>query len=294
MKFAIHYTNLFRHYDEVDEVLFDFKDINRDQIVDFLPSIVKKDNQKIILNISAIENETIPDILPYLLKLKSIHSNFLVQIDLVTQKDIVELLKDNNLEFMFINYCNNYELFYSMINLGAKDIYIVEALAFDLESLQKIREEKKIRFRILPDIAQSAVGSATAIPEITKFWVRPEDIELYEKYVDVFELVHIDERQSVTYEIYKQQQWLGDLSDLILDLNLEINNINLNPRFAFNRIGCRKKCMLEKCNLCQEIYNLSKKFEEAGISIIKEKKKSEIPQEEKEKLLQSLKAKNNL
>ena len=289
MQFAIHYTNLFRHYNDIDEVIFDFQDLNRDQIVDFIPTIVKNDNQKIIVNISYIEEYNIEDVLPYLMKLKSIHPNLLIQIDFIKQKHFIELLNDNNIDFMFSNYCNNYDTFYSMINLGAKEVYVVEILAFDLKSLQEIRKEKNIKLRIIPDIAQSAGGTRTTIPEITKFWVRPEDVELYEKYVDIFELIHIDKSQSIIYEIYKQQQWKGNVQDIILDLDLKINNDNIAPRFGQYRINCRKKCMLNKCNLCEEIYNLAEKFDMADISIVKTKKKEPLTKKEKIKLIQSIK-----
>lgn len=287
MQFAIHYTNSFRYYDEIDEVIFDYQDINKKNIVDFIPTIVKKETQKAIINISLVDNIT--EIIPYLVKLKSIHPNILIQIDLREQQEYIPILKDNKLDFMFSNYCNNYDVFYSMRKLGAKDIYIVESLAFDLLSLSDLTDIYGTRIRVFPDIAQSARGTRSLIPEETKFWIRPEDVELYEKYVDVFEICRTDSRQSVVYEIYKQQQWRGKINDLILDLNLNINNTNIDPHFGQHRINCRKKCMIGKCNLCSEICELAKKFNLAGIEIIKDKKERKMTEQEKEKLVETLK-----
>lgn len=285
MYYAVHYHRSFRHFDEIDEVVFDYQ--GTEAIVDYVPKILKKQEQKAVINLSKIEQ--IENVIPFINKLKTIHPNILTQIDFFSQKGYIELLNDNNIDFMFSTLAKDYETLYSMIDLGAKEVYLVEFLCFCLKNLQELRKEKNIKFRVFPDIAQSAKGTTRIIPEITKFWIRPEDTELYEQYIDTFELCRLDDRQSVIYEIYKRQQWFGKVNDIILDLDITVENTNLDPRFGRERINCGKRCTYGRCNLCQEMQNLALRFNVAGISIEKKKKKNEISQEDKEILMDKLK-----
>lgn len=284
MRYAIFYNKSFRYFSEVDEIIFEYSGVG--DIVKFVTEKFKE-NQRAIINVTKIEN--IENIIPYLNKLSKEHSNFIIQINMFTQKKYIELLKDNNINYMFANFATNLDTFFSMVNLEAKDIYIVEELAFNLKNLQDVRKKYNINFRLIPDVAQSAKGTSYTIPSITKFFIRPEDIEEYEKYIDVIEIYRQDDRQSVIYEIYKKQQWLGQLEDIILDLDVELNNTNIAPHFGRERINCGKRCMFEKCNLCLEIQNLANRFQLTDISIIKKKKKSEISSTEKEEILKSIK-----
>lgn len=279
MRYAVNYNANFRYFDQVDEVVFDYK--GSESIVDFIPKILKRQEQKAIINLCEIEN--IKEIIPYLNKLKQVHVNIMVQIDYIKQRDIIELLKDNKIDFMFKNFAKDYDTFYSMVQLGAEDITVVEYLGFCLDNLQEMRNKYGISIRVIPDIAQSAAGTGRIIPPITKFWIRPEDTELYEPYVDVFQILRNDDRQSVIFEIYKRQQWLGNIQDIIMDLDVDIQNDNINPRFGLMRLDCNKKCMYGKCNLCMEIQDLALRFNLAEITIQKKSKKF-ITQEEKEKI----------
>ena len=102
---------------------------------------------------------------------------------------------------------------------GATDVYIVEELGFRLADLKKIKDIYKINYRVFPNIAQCSKLAKGFIPSMSKFWIRPEDTSIYENYIDVFEILGGEDnsRLSVVYEIYKQEQWLGDLNTIILD-----------------------------------------------------------------------------
>lgn len=288
MRYAIHYNKNFRYLNEVDEIVLDYKGIG--DIVKFIPKKFKPE-QKIIIRIAEVED--IKNVLPFLIKLTKVHSNFIVQIDLFSQKEYIELLKDNNIGFMFINFAKQFDQFYTMAELGAEDIYIVEDLAFFVGRLQDIRHKYNINLRLIPDIAQSAMGTSHVIPQITKFFIRPEDIDAYEDYIDVIEISRDNDRQSTIYEIYKQQQWSGNLEDIILDLDLQVNNLNIAPHFGPNRVNCGKRCMYGRCNLCMEMQELATRFKLVGIQVKKDRKRTEVPAEEKEKMFKLIKGKQN-
>ena len=159
-------------------------------------------------------------------------------------------------------------MFWNIFFLNFGYIYVVEELGFDLASLQ----DQGVILRVIPNIAQCYVDGKGIIPEITKFWIRPEDTEIYEEYIDVFEFYKLDDvRISTVYKVYKNRQWLGDLKDLILDLDVDINNKTISPHFGRMRTTCRKKCLYGKCNVCLNIADLATQFKAADIEIIKKR-----------------------
>ena len=286
MKYAVKYNSNFRYLKEIDEVIFNYK--GTEQIVEFIPSKLK-DTQKAIINLSGAGSAE--DILPYLNKLKTIHNNFMVQINFYHpyRDELIDILNDNEIGFMFENPAVDYETFYTMVMLGAEDVYVAENLGFYLKDLQFARDYYGVRIRVFPDIVQWTQGCIEVTHPAANFFIRPEDTELYEKYVDVFEFYTV-EKASVKYEVYKKQQWLGDLKDLIGDLRIDtFPNTGIAPHFGQQRINCHKKCMFERCYICPEIHKLSKSFNAANVEIIKKKKKPEITEEQKKEVYETLK-----
>lgn len=283
MKYAVSYRSDFKYFDDVDEIIFNYK--GTENIVDFIPKLLKKEQRA---NIRLNDIEFIEKCIPFLNKLKTVHSNFIVQIDFIYQKSYINLLQDNEIKFMFCNFAKTKEEFYSMLKLGAEDIYIVEELAFNLKSLKPIAEKYNVNIRVFPDVAQFTLGTREAVPAISTFFIRPEDIELYEEYVDIIEFFHQDDKLSTIYKIYKEQQWLGPLETIILGAKFNIDNTTINPHFGQWRINCQKKCMFEQCNLCMEIEKLATQFDKANIEIVKKKKKPELTTKEKEELLKNI------
>ena len=286
MKYAVRYNSSFKYLNEVDEILIDYPKINN--IVEFASEKIQS-NQKLIINLDWYDLQ-IEDVLPFLNELKKNHSNFIVQIGSIEQRDFISILKDNKINFMFTDICTDFGSLYSAAMTGAKEVYIAEDLCFNLKEIQKIKVDKDIKFRIFPDIAQTNYIFKKNIPDLVKFWIRPEDTEVYENYVDVFEFYHNNDKLSVIYEIYKNRRWLGSISQIIDDCNLELDNTTIAPYFALHRLDCRRKCLINKdyCNMCYQIFGLGKKFEDIGITISRPKYKDEITEEEKEKLLNQL------
>ena len=97
-------------------------------------------------------------------------------------------------------------------------------------------------------------------PSIKTFFIRPEDLKLYEKYIDTFEF-YINNtsasRLNTLYEIYvKDQKWFGKLEEIIVGyIGEEDNRFFIPNNFGEKRLNCNKKCMQdnEKCNICNRI-----------------------------------------
>ena len=199
-----------------------------------------------------------------------------------------KIFKENNIPFFFTNFARTKEMVDIMRQMGASSIYIVESLAFDLKALQYMREVYDLTYRVYPDVAQHTKDLGEYVSSLKKFFIRPEDTEIYENYVDVFEFWRNDDRLSVIYEIYKQQQWLGDLQDIIAGLGKSIDNKTLAPHFGQMRVCCNKVCLEGKCYLCEEMEKLAERFAEANLEIVKKRKKPERTKEETEEGIQKL------
>ena len=277
MKYAVYYNKDFHHYSMVDEVLIRYYK-GTDRIYDFVMENFKK--QRIIINCCGVELETI---LPIIEKLKKDYpSQITLIIDFNTQQDDCFLLTAKNIEFYFAQHATNHELFYTMKELGASDIYVVSELAFNLKDLQKDRE--KVKIRVFPNIAQSIPGTTQMIPNITKFFIRPEDIEIYDKYVDVCEFYTCGENLNTIFEIYKQEQWLGPIDDIVMDLFSSVRGDQVGADFGPNRINCRQRCLWGDCRICLQIEEMADLWTENNIEIRKKRKDYSTPAD-KEKIL---------
>ena len=262
MNFAVNYRKDFRYFDTVDEVIFKYT--GSESIVDVLPTLVTED-QKAVLDISTIED--VNTIIPFLNILKTKHSNFIVKINFIDQKDFIEVLEENDIDFFFMNYCTYIDSVYTMKELGAKEVYITENLGFQLQDLQGLRKAG-LKLRVIPDIVQRAGGTKPIIPAILGFWIRPEDLKIYEKYVDTIEFFKHDDRLSVVYKIYRDGVWEGKLCDIIQDAeDLDIESNRLGTNFGLLRLNCRKKCLFDedKCNLCPSFQNFAYKLKDAHL-----------------------------
>ena len=63
------------------------------------------------------------------------------------------------------------------------DILIAESLGFELPAIAAICSASNIKVRVYPDVAQAANLN---IPDMFKFFIRPEDIEVYSKFKQLF------------------------------------------------------------------------------------------------------------
>lgn len=278
MKYAITYTKNFRHYDEVDEVIFPYKGISDEEgLIEIVTNTLTREDQRAIILVDKYE-QSIDALIPIVRKLKTVHENMAVSLNLDYQHEWIDKLKEAEIPFMFVNFATTVAQIAAMVIFGAKEVYLAEDICFMLEKLQLFREIDGIKFRIFPDILQTPRRCAS-LPQITNFFIRPEDVDLYEKYVDVVEIFRKDSRQSVVYEIYKQGQWRGSLSDLIIDFKEEINGSSFIPDFGRARLECGRRCAMTDCDICTYSVEVGHKMEEAGVAFVKQKKKREASED---------------
>lgn len=243
-------------YNPEDKTLFKFLDTYKDKRINF--RVLDKIDITEPLGINFIKD------------LQKEYPNVYIQFPIYS-KEIMDIIKENEIKnYFFSTYVNNIDMFYSLVNNGVSDMYIVEALGFELEKLSKVAKEKNVSIRVFPNIAQSLVAD---IPDLKKFFIRPEDIQDYEKFVDVCEFYYEDNKCINYFNIYKnKQEWFGDLSEIINGLNIKLDSRFVLPRFGELRSRCGKKCFKgEPCHICELIEETAQSMEEAGLLVEKEK-----------------------
>lgn len=275
MKYCINYSNKSHIIDKVDEILIRY-DKNKilELFTQFIPAHL---NQRVIVQL--MEENNIDTIVNNLKKIISIYNEnkdikFDIQLPFYNQK-FMEELKDTNLKYFFKAAANSWDKFTGLMSQNVSDIYITDELAFELDKVAEIAHKNNIKVRVYPNVAQSRWDK---LSDILKFFIRPEDIEMYEPYVDVCEFYGDKAQQIDTYyKIYQEdKKWFGDLQEIIIGLDSKIDSRYIIPRFAEKRIKCGKDCLKGgKCEMCKRILDLSEQLENAHliVQIDKEKEK---------------------
>lgn len=153
--------------------------------------------------------------------------------------------------YFFQKPITNWDDLYHYLSLSPIAMYIAEDLGFSLPDVSAILHKSNIQIRVYPNVAQS---SWLNISDIHKFFIRPEDIDIYEQYVDIFEFwpFHNGESLDTLYKIYAiDKQWNNDLKPLIVGLTISIENECIPPKWAQQRLSCNRRCIKNKhCNYC--------------------------------------------
>ena len=163
------------------------------------------------------------------------------------------------------HYVTNFEQLDYLLNKGVSSIYLVEDICFDLKRAKAVCDNYGAQIRVFPNIAQSCIRSAEPLK---KFFIRPEDLREYSDVVDIIEFQGPLDRQMVLQRIYQKGFWYGDLSVIILDLNLSIDSNRLLPFFGKLRKDCERKCIKgHSCTMCDRMFSISEKMKENNLII---------------------------
>jgi hypothetical protein len=181
--------------------------------------------------------------------------SFLLKYNNYSQQ-ICKKLYEKKIPFFFDIKVNSWDILYGLLDLHASEIYVCEELAFELEKVSKIIRGNGAKVRIYPNICQSTWASS---PALKQFFIRPEDVDLYEPYVDTLEFWGTKKDYNVLYETYAiKKRWYGYLNEVIVGLVSDIDNRCIAPGFGKVRLHCNKKCLKgEHCSLCETIEQLA-------------------------------------
>ena len=273
MKFCVPFFTNFSHLDTIDEIVIKYKPKDT-SLLEFLSD---RRSQRIVIDINPNEEtlknfeENIESRIKFFsaLRKQNPEINFVLRIPV--NKKIYTSLKDAEIPFFFDTFVKDWDTLHGLLKLYPTDMYITENLGFELDKVAKILHNHNIKVRVFPNVAQSAWRKT---PALKKFFIRPEDVEVYEKYVDVMELWGELNRINTYYKIYAiDRKWFGELSECIIGFDdEEFDSRHILPLFAEKRIQCGKKCFKgSKCQICNHIQDLSKTLKSKNLIITKKK-----------------------
>lgn len=269
MKYCLKYKKYSTKVEEVDEVLISYRD---NVLIDVIEYMQKHPKQRFILDMVEFGSKLNLTEIKKLNKIKEENPNF----DMILRfpevsPEIIEQLSEVKIKFFFNILISNWDNLNGILDLGVSDVYIVEELGFQLDKVAEVVHEKRAQVRVFPNVCQT---SWKGTDPLKTFFIRPEDVDIYEDYVDVFEFFGDKRESERLLDIYKEKQrWFGPLNEIIIGMDDTLNSKYILPRFPERRINCGKDCMKGgKCQLCDRIKDIAETLKEGGIAIPKRKK----------------------
>lgn len=173
-------------------------------------------------------------------------------------------------------FVTDWDKFQGFLHLNVTDIFIAENLAFDLKNLSINAKKYNKSLRSFCNICESSWDDT---PSLKTFFIRPNDITLYKKYIDTFEFYE-DENSiakiNTLYKIYtKDNKWFGKLNEIIVGYEGEEDNRFIISNFGEKRLNCKKRCMCgiePNCHICDRIVELSKTLKDKNLFVTIDKK----------------------
>lgn len=151
---------------------------------------------------------------------------------------------------------HTFQELYDATEAGINEAFVGAPLFFQLDKIKKYYPDLKIR-----SVANVALpeGSISYNSGVCGVWIRPEDVELYESYIETIEFFGELSVEQALFRIYAQQHaWPGELNKLVKDLNHPAVNRMIPHTLAEARISCEQKCMENGiCHLCQRTLDLA-------------------------------------
>lgn len=167
--------------------------------------------------------------------------------------EIIEC-KAHNIEFYYLEPIRSFRELQGLKLFGAKWAFIDAPLFFQMDKVRAVG----LPVRVTANISvREAFPYADGVPGP---WIRPEDVEAYEPYVDTIEFsrVNLDQERAL-FRIYaEQKKWPGELGLIVQDINYLGTNRMIPPDLVEKRLNCGQKCMENgNCRLCWRILDLA-------------------------------------
>ena len=296
MKYALKYFSTSKKLAEVDEIIIKYDETTPLDHLTWFATEKCKPEQRLVINFDITDvlvdysdkngdstflekaEEYLAEEVEKIKVVKEQHPNIAIKLETTFGKvvyDFVKMLKDNEIPFFLRYYPRTIAEIKALVDYGVSDIYITEYLAFYMTEIADKVVPEEVNIRVYPNVSQipSLCSLTESEEDIKSFFIRPEDLDVYEDYVDIIEFYGSIDKQDVLMDIYKDGYWMGNLNELILNFKEDINCMNLMPDFGFYRLACGHRCDLGRCNYCDISKSLAGELRNKDIYIKKTGKK---------------------
>lgn len=173
----------------------------------------------------------------------------------------INICKNYNVKFYYKYSVTSFYELEALKDLGVCYILVGIPLIFDLKNVASYG----IPLRAIPNIAYEPY-----LPHkdgICGQWIRPEDVEKYEKYINILEFyINGDnkiQKEATLFKIYAEDKnWPGNLSIIIDFLNYNVDNRLFydENNLAERRMNCQMKCKTRPgaCRYCENQFKFEK------------------------------------
>lgn len=243
---------------KADEIKVKFEDI--DAIINFIEEYPDKTVIYEIPNDKAIEEVQWHSLQVYADKIN-------LKVALGNLK-LINKCVEHNLKYYWAFPITSYYELKGLLDLDVCEIFLGIPLCFDLGTCSKYN----IPIRVVANLAYDAyIPQSTGI---NGFYIRPEDLDVYEKYISSIEFVTDDlGKESTLLHVYKDnKQWPGNLNLLITNLKENVDNRAIPEEFGKTRVNCQQKCMRNNsCHFCESAFYFATEIRKEVIKHNKEK-----------------------
>lgn len=256
MKYCIEFTLDFQYKDEIDEYLIKYTGKD-DKVFEFLEYA---ENKRVVIEFNEENFKEFILNKSYSKYAEIENKNFTLKLPLystiIAVKDVVDKLKELNIPFCFADAISSIDVLHGFLDMGVTDVYISGDLAFELDHISDIVHEKGALIRVYPNVAQSQWSETE---DLKSFFIRPEDEVFYDRCVDIYEFYGDKKLNNFYYKIYAiKKEWFGELSEIIINFEEELDSRNVTEWFGEKRRRCGKRCMKDRaCHIC----DLSRQFD---------------------------------
>lgn len=277
MRYAIPFTRKFKYWDQPNvEININYKPKIK-QLNTFISQYPNKRINLLITDLSDLDRDI--EIIKALRE-KYPQSDLVMRLP-VYKKELEEKLVLNELPHFYDQVVTTWDKFNGFLTLKVTDIIIGEEIAFSAKILSTNAKKNHISLRFFPNVCQSSWDDENSI---TTFFVRPQDIDLYENYFDVCEFYYQPTQKhqlNVFYESYTiNKKWFGNLRLLIVGYNQDDDNKYIIPEFGVRRLNCNKRCNKTNpkvCSFCNRVLQLGKSLEENKLYVSRKTPDKENP-----------------
>lgn len=251
MKFCIPFYLRGKYLQSTEEIKINYNNSKIDSLSEFL---AEHNKQRIILDVVGMEME-----LKDYAAVAEIAGAANVAIRLEREDaNGAAACRQYNLPFFFYDHCYDFDTAMDYARFGVSDIYITDELCFHLDEVKKyIRDVYHCNIRVYPNIGQS---SSPLCEKEKLFFIRPEELQLYEGYIDVIEFYDSNTKDKVDklYKTYAlKHKYEGRLIDLVPN-GPDVYNECIPIEFGIARQKCGRRCKKwGKCNLCGKYVHLA-------------------------------------